>query len=336
MKIIVDAYGGDHAPLAVLEGTAQAVEEYGITAVLAGKEQELRAVAKEHGISLSGMEFAEAETIMPVEADPTELRTTYKDSSMAVGMRLLREGKGDAFVSAGSTGAITVGATLIVGRIKGIRRPAIAVVMPTTKGAYLLADAGANTDTRPEMLFQFGVMGSLYMEHIQGISNPKVAMVNIGTEENKGRDLQIEASSLLKNAPIDFIGNIEARDLPLGGCDVAVTDGFTGNIILKLTEGMGAMLMSELKGIFMKGFSSKIAALLLKSGLGEFKARMDYTEYGGALLLGVQKPVVKAHGSSNAKAFKNAIRQANTMAQQDVIGQMEQALVNVAPPSTQE
>ena len=329
MKVIIDAYGGDNAPLEIVRGAALAVKEYGVEVILCGNEEELEDLMDEYAISMKNIKIVDAPLVMPVEAEPTDILKAYDKSSMAVGMKLLASGEGDAFVTAGSTGAAVVGATLIVKRIKGIKRPAIATVIPTSTGNYMLMDAGANAECRPEMLTQFGIMGSIYMERITGVGKPRVAMVNIGAEENKGLDLQIEAAKLLKEAPVNFIGNIEARDLPLGGCDVAVADGFTGNVILKLTEGMGKMLMGELKAILLKNAITKLAAAVLIGGIKSFRKRMDYTEYGGAPLMGIAKPVIKAHGSSNAVAIKNAVRQAKIMYDKDVIAEITKALQNI-------
>jgi glycerol-3-phosphate acyltransferase PlsX len=278
------------------------------------------------------MEIIDADLIMPVEAEPTALLKAYADSTLGVAFRLLAEGRGDALVSAGSTGAVVVGGTLIAKRLKGVKRPALGPVIPTGDGCYLLIDIGANTDCRPEMLFQFAVMGTIYMEQIMGIKNPRVGVVNIGAEETKGRDLQIETGELLRASSLNFVGNVEARELPLGGCDVAVTDGFTGNVVLKLTEGMGKMMSGELKNMLLAGTKTKLAALLLKDSLAAFKKKFDYTEYGGTALLGSAKPVIKAHGSSNAKAFKNAIRQAKDYYEKDVIHEITSALARTEKP----
>ena len=327
MKIIVDAFGGDHAPVEILKGTAGAIVEYGVTALVCGDEERIRGVLSENGILSAGMEFLHAPDVMPVEAEPTEILKAYKSSSIAVGMKALSDGLGDAFVTAGSTGAAVVGASLIVKRIKGVKRPALGPILPNSAGNYMLIDIGANAECRPEMLLQFGIMGSAYMKHIMGVENPRVGLVNIGAEETKGLELQIQAYHLMKSNPaINFVGNVEGRDLPLGACDVAVTDGFTGNIILKHTEGMGKFLSGELRSMFFSSFSSKIGALLLKKSIGAFRKKMDYTEYGGTPLLGILKPVIKAHGSSNAKAFKNAIRQAKNICENDVGEEIAQAL----------
>lgn len=323
IRVIMDAHGGDKAPLEALRGARQAVDELDVVVTLCGNEPSLRELCAKESISTDGIVFVHTESIIPVEAQPTAIMKEYKDCSMAVGLRLLTEDKGDAFVTAGSTGAAVVGATMIVGRIKGIKRPAIATVIPTTGGGcYMLMDGGANAECRPEMLVQFGVMGSAYMQRLIGVDNPRVGLVNIGAEETKGNELQVQAYRQLAESPLNFAGNIEARGLPLGECDVAVTDGFTGNIILKLTEGMGKMLMAELKGMLLAGTRTKIAAGLLKGALGDFRRQLDYTEYGGAPLMGIARPVIKAHGSSNAKAFKNAVRQAKIMCEERIIEQI--------------
>jgi len=326
VKVIIDAYGGDNAPLEVIKGAAQAVQELDVEMVLCGNEPQLRELAAKSGIALTGMEFVHTEKVIPVEESPSEILKSYSDCSMAVGLKLLSGGGGDAFVTAGSTGAAVVGASMIVKRVKGIKRPAIGTVVPTGNGCYMLLDMGANAECRPEMLQQFGIMGSAYMQRLMGIERPRVGLVNIGVEETKGLDLQLETYKLLKKSPLHFIGNVEARDLPLGGCDVAVCDGFTGNVILKLTEGMGKMMTSELKTMLLFSTKTKIAAALLKDALNGFRKKLDYTEYGGAPLMGISRPVIKAHGSSNAKAFKNAIRQAKTFHENNVISQIEQSL----------
>ncbi len=326
MRIIVDAFGGDHAPLEVLKGCALAKEEYGVEITLCGDEEKIRACAKDNGITLDGMDILHAPTVIPVEADPTTLLKEYADSSMAMGMKALKNGEGDAFVSAGSTGALVVGASLIVKRLKGVRRVGLATVIPNANKFYLLMDAGANAECRPEMLAQFGVMGSVYMERLKGVKNPRVGLINIGTEETKGLELQLESYKLLQKAPVNFIGNVEARGLALGECDVAVCDGFVGNVALKLTEGLAKYFSNELKGMFMANLKTKIAALLMKDKIAAFKKSMDYKEHGGAPLLGASLPVIKAHGSSDAKAFKNAIRQAKEYVDNKVIEEMQNAL----------
>ena len=326
MRIIVDAFGGDHAPLEVLKGCSMAKEEYGVEITLCGDEEKIRDCAKNNNLSLDGMEILHAPSVIPVEADPTSLLKEYADSSMAVGMKALKNGEGDAFVSAGSTGALVVGASLIVKRLKGVRRVGLATVIPNANKFYLLMDAGANAECRPEMLAQFGVMGSVYMERLKGVKNPRVGLINIGAEETKGLELQLESYKLLQKAPVNFIGNVEARGLALGECDVAVCDGFVGNVALKMTEGLAKYFSNELKSMFMANIKTKIAALLMKDKISAFKKSMDYKEHGGAPLLGASQPVIKAHGSSDARAFKNAIRQAKECVENRVIEEMQNAL----------
>ena len=320
MRVIVDAFGGDDAPLAVLQGCELALKEYdGVEITLVGDIPTMKKVASEHQIDLSKMELTQADDVFDIHTDPVEIRRSMSNSSMAVGLKELAAGNGDAFLSAGSTGALLVGATAFVKRIKGIKRAALAPIMPSATGCFMLIDGGANLDCRPEMLQQFGLMGSIYINKIVEVSSPRVGLANIGAEETKGGELQLEAYQLLKQSNINFIGNIEARDIPLGACDVVVADGFAGNMILKSVEGMGALMIKELKDMFFASTKTKIAALLLKGQLKQFKKRMDYTEYGGAPLMGIAKPVIKAHGSSNPNAFKNAIRQAKEFVQKQVI-----------------
>lgn len=333
MKIIIDAFGGDDAPGAVLEGCALAktvLLQYNASLVLTGDEGKIREVAKEKGISLDNIEIVHAPTVIPVCEEPTQIRRKYKDCSMAKGLQMLAAGEGDAFITAGSTGAMVVGATLIAKRIKGVKRAAIATPIPNAKGRYLLLDSGANEVCRPEMLRQFGVMGAVYMEKIMGIRNPRVGLVNIGTEDSKGTELQVETNKLFRETGLNYVGNVEARELPLGGCDVAVADGFTGNVVLKLTEGMGKMFSTELKGMFYSSLGTKLGAVLLSKQIKSFRKRMDASEVGGALLLGIRHPVIKAHGNSDGRAFMNAIRQAALCCQNDVIGQITASLAELA------
>ena len=324
MKVIIDMYGGDNAPTAPILGAAVAAKELGDDIVAVGNEAEMRKICEENDIS--GFEFIDAPMVMPVCAEPTEVMKSYKESSLAVGLRALAEGRGDAFVSEGSTGAIVVGATLIVKRIKGIKRAALASVIPGLDRSYMLLDLGANVECRPEMLCQFASMGSIYMNKLEGVKNPEVGLINIGAEESKGGELQKEAYKLLKESDLNFIGNVEPRDLPKGVCDVAVADGWTGNIVLKLTEGLVSAFGKKLKGVMMSSLLTKLGALTMKGALTDFKKSMDYTERGGAPLLGIAKPVIKAHGSSDPKAFMNAVRQAKAFYEQDVIGTISAAV----------
>ena len=321
VKVIVDAFGGDHAPLEVIRGCERAVRELGVSIILTGSEQKIKACAAENGISLEGMEIVHTDDVFDIHEEPKELIKSGKNTSMAVGLTLLAENRGDAFVSAGSTGALVFGATFIVKRIKGIKRIAPSPVMPGDKGSFILVDAGANTECRPEMLVQFAAMGSAYMEKVMGVSSPKVGLLNIGSEETKGRDLEIEAYKLLESSGLNFVGNIEARDIPDGEVQVVVTDGFTGNVVLKLYEGLGSFFSKKIKWIF--SGAGKLGALLSLGKIRTFRRQMDYKEVGGSALLGVKKPVIKAHGSSDGTAFFNAVRQAKRCVEGDVAGVIE-------------
>lgn len=320
-KIIVDAFGGDNAPLEVLKGCERAVKELGVNIILTGSENKIKKCASDNGISLDGIEISHTDDVFDIHEEPKEIIKSGKNSSMGLGLSLLSEGKGDAFVSAGSTGALVMGATFIVKRIKGIKRVAPSPILPADKGSFILLDAGANTECRPEMLVQFAVMGSAYMEKVMGIKSPKVGLLNIGAEDSKGRELEIEAYKMLSASELNFVGNIEARDLPKGDCHVVVTDGFTGNIVLKLYEGMGSFFSKKMKWIF--SGAGAVGAIFSLNKIKLFKKQMDYRETGGSVLLGVKKPVIKAHGSSDAKAFFNAIRQAQKCVDGDVIGSIE-------------
>lgn len=330
MKIIVDAFGGDNAPLEVIKGSAKAVEELGVDVVLSGDEAIIRRVAAENNICLDRISFIDAKTVIDIHDDPTMVIKEKSDCSMAMGLKALAVGGGDAFVSAGSTGALVVGATFLVKRLKGIKRAALAPILPTEKGHMMLFDGGANVDCRPEMLLQFAVMGSCYVEKILGINKPKIGLANVGAEDTKGRELELSAYKLLMASQLNFVGNAEARDLPSGAFDVVVTDGFTGNIILKLYEGMGSFFSHALKDMLTKGVLSKFSALLILPKVKAFKKKIDYTEQGGAVLMGIAKPVIKAHGSSNAKAFYNAIRQANNCAEKKVIEAISATLAAIS------
>ncbi len=327
MNIIIDAFGGDNAPLEVILGCKRAVENLkDVHMILVGDEDKIKRCAERNNIDLTGLEIVHTDSVIDICEEPTEIIKSKNDSSMAVGMKMLAEDKGDAFISAGSTGALVVGATFIVKRIKGIKRTAIATMLPTSRKPFLLIDAGANHDCRPEMLVQFGIMGSIYMDRIMKRRNPGVYLANIGAEASKGRELEHLTYELLNNAPISFCGNIEARDLPNGDIDVCVTDGFTGNMLLKMYEGMGKMMSRELRTMMTNNFLSKIGALFMLKGVKKLRKKMDYTEYGGAPLLGTAKPVIKAHGSSDANAFYHAIIQAKSFAEANVIEEISKSL----------
>lgn len=326
MRIAIDAHGGDNAPLEIIKGCALAVKELGAKLTLVGRESQIREIMKDEGIDQNLFEIVNADEILTMEDEPTSVLKAKKNSSMAVAFSLVKDGKCDAFVSAGNSGAVLVGATMIVKRIKGVKRAALACVFPSQTGPLMLTDIGANVECKPEFLVQFGMMGAVYMKYMHGIENPTVALLNNGTEEHKGQPLHQEAYKMFIESDVNFKGNIEGREIAFGGCDVAVADGFSGNIALKTYEGIGKMMANNIKGMFKKNLLTKIGALFVYKHLNEFKAKFDYKEYGGAPLLGICKPVIKAHGSSDAKAFKNAIRQAIEFEKSGMIGVIEQNL----------
>lgn len=327
MRIIVDAMGGDNAPLEIIKGSMLALDEFDIDEIiLVGDENKINACVRENNIDLRKTKIVHCTDVITMSDSPKSVLKAKPDSSMAVGFRLLNEGRGDAFVSAGNTGALTVGSTLIVKRIKGVKRPAIASVMPGEKNPFLLMDCGANVECRPEFLYQFGLLGSLYMKNILKVDNPRVALANNGEEETKGTPLVKEAYALMKEADYNFVGNIEGRQIPFGDADVVVADGFSGNLILKTYEGVAKILMNGIKNAFYKNTLSKISYLGVKPGIDDMKRQFDYKEYGGAVMLGIKKPVVKAHGSADARTFKNAIKQAVWFLQTDLIDKIEKEL----------
>jgi len=312
MKIIVDAMGGDNAPEEVVLGALSVIEDNDIDITLVGREKDVLSAFGKAGVEAlpGGVEVVDAKEIIEIEDDPATAIRHKKDSSLTVGLTLLRDGRGDALVSAGSTGALLSGATLIVKRVRGIRRAALAPFIPNTGSGFVLIDCGANSECTSEYLLQFAYMGSFYAEDVLKIKSPRVGLLNNGTESTKGTTLQLETYELLKMADINFIGNIEAKDAMKGGCDVLVCDGFTGNVFLKTVEGTASLVMSELKGVFMSTALTKISALLIKKKLSGLKNKMNPDSVGGTALLGISKPVIKAHGSSSAYAFRNAILQA--------------------------
>ena len=319
MIVIVDCMGGDKAPLEVVKGAYAASLEYNANFILVGDREEILRIADAEGYDLRRFDIVDAPMTIEMTDPPLAVMKAKKESSMNVALTMLAEGKGDALVSTGNTGALFTGATLIVRKIKGIKRPAIVSILPMSPPVLLL-DSGANIQVTPAYLEQFAIMGSIYMHKIYGLSAPRVGLLNNGAEETKGTELQLEAYKLLSESPsINFVGNIEANMVPKDACDVLVTDGFTGNILLKSIEGMGKMMLRTMKDIFYADMMAKISGLLIKKKLSEVKALFDPNEYGGAPVLGIAKPVIKAHGSSNAKAVKNAIRQAIAYAESGVI-----------------
>ena len=342
MKIILDAMGGDHAPEAPVLGAIEAAKAYGAEITLVGRGEEILEVMKKHGIDdlPAGMEIAHADDVVDMHDDPASVIHKRKNSSMVVGLKMLAEGQGDAFVSAGSTGALLTGATLIVKRVKGIRRAAMAPSMPTKAGTkVIICDCGANAECTPEFLLQFGLVASAYSKYTLGVENPRVGLLNIGTEDSKGTQLQKDAYALLKDAAdkglLNFVGNVEARAVPLGEVDVVVCDGFNGNVLIKSIEGTAMFMGSMLKRIFKKNLGTKIGYLLCKGGVGELMKMMDYREIGGTQFLGIKKPVIKAHGSSDALAFRNAVKQAMTAAEGNFTAQLEQDLAAMKESAAQ-
>ena len=338
MKIIMDAMGGDNAPQAPVLGAVEAAKTYGTRITLVGRGEEILAVFKQAGIEdlPDGIEICNADDVVDMHDDPASVIHKRKNSSMVIGLKMLAEGQGDAFISAGSTGALLTGATLIVKRVKGIRRAAMGPAMPNkTGGKTVILDCGANAECTPEFLLQFGLVGSLYVKKTFGIENPKVGLLNIGTEDSKGTPLQKEAYGLLKQAAdqglINFVGNVEARDVPLGAVDVVVCDGFSGNVLLKSIEGTAMFMGSLMKHkIFKRNILSVIGYLFCKKGVNEVMGMLDYRTIGGTEFLGIRKPVIKAHGSSDAVAFRNAVRQAEVAASGDISVELEMGLQKLA------
>ena len=323
MRIIIDVMSGDKAPLEILLGVTMAIEKgYAKDAefTLVGDEGVIKSLAAEHKIDISKYEIKHTDTVLTMQDDPMAIMREKKNSSLGLGLKLLSDGEGDAFVSAGNTGALFTGATLIVKRVPGIQRAGLGTLMPLTNPVILL-DSGASVKPSPEYLVGFAIMGNAYMKAIYGIENPRVGLLNNGVEEHKGTELQQEAYELLtESESFNFVGNVESNTMALGGCDVAVTDGFTGNVALKSLEGMGKLMSFELKEMFKSGLGGALAYLLIKKRLAAFKKRFDAKEHGGAPILGLKKTVIKAHGSSDALAFSNAIRQAVECVDRDVVG----------------
>ena len=329
MRIIVDAMGGDNAPESAVIGGALAAKEYGEQVMLVGQPDTVAEILKKRGMQdTNGLTIMPASDLVDMHDDPATVLRKKPDSSMAVAFKLLKAGEGDALVSAGNTGALLTGATLFGGRIKGIRRGALAPVMPCSGGQVMLCDAGANTECTAEMLLQFAFLGSLYAEKINGVVKPRVGLVNNGTEDTKGDPLRKEAYALLKKAGdegrLNFVGNVEGSMVPLGACDVAVCDGFTGNVMLKTIEGVAKFMAGQIKGVFMRNTATKLGYLACKKGMDEFRDLFNQDKIGGAPFLGIAKPVIKAHSSSNEIAVMNAVRQAIAYTKSGMIHEVEQ------------
>ena len=342
MKIIVDAMGGDNAPQAAVQGALDAAKELGVSVLLVGRTEDiLRAVQACGQKDLpAGVEIHNATEVVEIADDPAFAFKKKKDSSLTVGLNLLRDGAGDAFVSAGSTGALLSGATLVTKRIRGIRRAAMAPQVPCLGGHFVLCDCGANVECTAEYLLQFAYLGSFYAKRMMEIENPRVALLNIGAEPEKGDPLRHEAYAALKAAGeagrVNFTGNIEATDAMMGGADVVVADGFTGNIMLKSMEGTAKFLGKALKQMFLSGTKTKLAAAMVKDDLASFKKLMDPSEIGGTPFLGISRPVIKAHGSSDARAIYNAVRQARDFALSGFIRDIEENIEYMKVASSSE
>ncbi len=334
MKIILDAMGGDLAPEAPVMGAVEAAKTFGVEITLVGRGEAILEVLKKHNMETlpTGIEIANADDVVDMHDDPGSVIHKRKNSSMIVGLKMLADGQGDAFISAGSTGALLTGATLLVKRVKGIRRAAMGPAMPNKAGGKtVIVDCGANAECSADFLLQFGLVGSAFAKAQLGVKEPKVGLLNIGTEDSKGTQLQKDAYALLtsahENGLIHFVGNVEARDVPLGKVDVVVCDGFSGNVLLKSIEGTAMFMGSLMKNkIFKRSLASKIGYLFCKPGVDEVMKMMDYREIGGTQFLGIKKPVIKAHGSSDALAFRNAVKQAADAASRDCNAELEQAL----------
>lgn len=326
MNIIIDAFGGDNAPVEIIKGAELGRKELGIDITLVGKEDVIRKVCAENDIDAEKFNIVHADEVIATDAQGTDVARAAKNTSMSVGLKLLADGKGDGFLSAGNSGAVCAGATLIVKRIKGITRPGFSPVIPTLGGKALLMDSGANLQCRPDMLCQFGIMGSIYMNKVHGVENPRVGLLNVGTEEHKGSEVQHEAYKLLKAAPINFIGNVEGTFINGDVCDVVVCDGFNGNVLLKTYEGTAMALMKKIKGIFTKNIKNKLAAGMVMADVKELKDSMNPSEVGGAPVLGCAKPVFKAHGNSDARAIYSALKLVKEYVENNVVSEIADTL----------
>jgi glycerol-3-phosphate acyltransferase PlsX len=336
MRIAIDAMGGDHAPKSAVEGAVQAVKEYDVEVCLVGIKDEIHKHLSEEDKSNNKISIIETTEVIGNDDVPVTAIKQKKDSSMVVGLKQVKDGSCDAFLSAGSTGAFLAGSLLKVGRIKGIDRPALSPLIPTATGMCMIVDAGANIDCKPKNLQQFAIMGSIYMEKVMGINSPRVGLLNVGTEEGKGNDLTRQSFELLSKLNINFIGNIEARNVAEGICDVCVCDGFVGNVLLKSTEGVAQAIFDILKGVFMQNTVTKIAALMLKKHLKAFKKKFDYKEVGGAPFMGIDGIMIKAHGSSDARAVKNAIRQAKLLYDNKCLDIIRQEIIKLGADTVED
>lgn len=330
MKIIIDGMGGDNAPASVVEGAVLALKEMPHEIVFVGQVEKIHEELKKYKYDESRVSVIDAREIISNDEAPVRAVRSKKDSSIVKGINMVKNGEGDIFISAGSTGALLSGGLFLLGRIQGIDRPALASIYPIIGGkASLLVDAGANSECKPNNLLEFGIMGNIYMEKVIGRENPRVGLVNIGTEAKKGNTLTKAAYDLLEQSNMNFIGNVEAREVPKGACDVIVTDGFTGNVILKLTEGLAWNILQVIKKKFTEGVKAKLGAALLIDKLASLKQEFDYSEYGGAPILGVKGPIVKMHGSSNANAVKNTILKGIPYVEENVVGTIQNSVLEI-------
>ncbi|MBC6696237.1 phosphate acyltransferase PlsX [Terrisporobacter mayombei] len=324
MRIVVDGMGGDNAPKAIVGGVVEAINEFNVEIAITGDKELLEQEFADYEFDRSKLEIIHTTEVIENEDKPVQAIRRKKDSSMVVALNLVKENKADAIVSAGSTGALLTGATLIVGRIKGIDRPCLCPCMPNIKGGMtIIADSGANADCKPRNLSEFAMMSNIYLKKVLGMENPRIGLGNIGSEEGKGNELVKSAYNELKTMDLNFVGNIEGRDVIESKADVIVCDGFTGNIMLKTCEGVAMGMMKLIKETLMSSFKGKLGALLIKEDMRKLKAFLDYSEYGGAPFLGVKGGVIKAHGSSNSKAIKNAIKQAINFTEGNVVEDIE-------------
>lgn len=330
MRVILDGMGGDNAPVEIVKGAVEASKEMSHEIYIVGRESEIQKELDKYQYDPNQIKTVHAEEVITNEDSPVKAIKRKKQSSMVVGLTMVKNGEGDIFISAGNTGAQVVGGRMILGRINGIDRPALASIYPIMGDkACLLVDAGASAESKAHNLLEYGTMGSIYVEKVFGRPNPRVGLVNLGVEESKGTSVTKEAYKQLKQAPVNFVGNVEAREVPAGACDVIVCDGFVGNVILKLTEGLAWNILKLVKKKFLAGVKAKIGALFLKDKLGELKDEFDYTEYGGAPILGVDGAMVKMHGSSNANAVKNTILKGIPYAEEGVVDKIKAAITDL-------
>lgn len=325
MKVVVDGMGGDNAPQAIVEACVLAQKEYGVDIIITGESQLIVAELNKYGYSNDRITVIDTSEVITNNEQPVKAIKTKKDSSLVRALEMVKSGEADAIVSAGSTGAFLAGSTLIVKRIKGVKRPALSPVMPGKNGPFMVIDVGANADCKPQFLLQFAELGKVYFENVLGVPNPTIGLVNIGAEEEKGNELTKETFKLLKESDLNFVGNVEPREVPAGEVNVIVCDGFVGNTIIKMYEGVAGTLLNELKTEIMSSFQTKLGGMLLKPVFSRFKKKYDYKEYGGAAFLGVDGICIKAHGSSDARAFKNAIKVAKTYYDTNVLDKMKAA-----------